>query len=157
MGIAGLRINFIPSPGALRLLAFVTAIAYSSTLGILMWKLGPANPPSWTERAPGPVKIALSLFVFTYFYYVAFFITVPALITQVAGSASYREYVIEDLKGGGTRVILCPYRAHLRGASTVVGDSFCVSEAFGHQHAPGDAIRLTGKLSRLGFLFLNAS
>jgi hypothetical protein len=152
----GLGMHFVPNL-SLRWISAVSAMVYCGLLFAILLKIAPPRPPDISEKVPRSIKLAAGFPLFTYFIYVCFYMNLPAAYTQAFGSSARHEYQIEGVKKGGAKAVLCPYRLQLRGAVTVLDDTFCVSEKFALKQTPGQAISLTGKESILGFRFRNAS
>lgn len=148
--------HFVPNP-SVRWIAASVAVIYCAVLFTVLLKLAPPRVPDVSEKIPAPVKLTVGFPIFAYFIYVCFYMNFPAAYTQTFGSLARREYQIEDVKKRSARAVLCPYSLRLRGALTVLDDSFCVREKFALSHSPGQSIVLNGKQSALGFRFDNAS
>jgi hypothetical protein len=156
LGIFGTGMHFVPTP-SFRWIAALVATFYCAFLFVVLLKLAPPRPPEVPEKLPASMKVALGFPVVAYFVYVCFYMNLSAAYTQTFGNFAQREYQIEGLKKGGAKAVLCPYRLKLRGAVTVLNDTFCVDEEFATNHSAGRSIVLTGKQSALGFRFRNAN
>lgn len=151
LGMFGTGSWFIPNP-TFRSLAVLAGIAYYAVLWFLVPRIkGP--------RAAGPpgekIKLALALPVACYFAYVAFYITIPAALTQILGAPAHREYVVAAIDQASKRAWLCPYRVKLQGVRTVLTDSLCVDEAFAQSISSGAVVSLRGNESVFGFRFVS--
>ena len=156
LGMFGTGMHFVPNL-SLRWICVVAAMTYCALLFVFLLRIAPPRPSGVAETVPRSIKLAAGFPVIAYFIYVCLYMNLPAAYTQAFGSSAQRDYQIEGVKKGGAKAVLCPYRLELRGAATVLDDTFCVSEEFALKHSPGQAIVLTGKESIFGFRFRNAS
>ena len=154
LGMVGGGMHFIPNP-SYRWIAVAAALGYAAAFVVFVRRKGliPATPDH--ERIPRPAMLVFGILMSTYFFYVTVAMTAPALLTQAIGKPKQGDYVVEDLRRGGFRATLCPFRMRLQGVTTVLDDSYCVSENFARAHANGESLHLAGLESALGFRFLN--
>lgn len=155
-GMFGTSVSYIPEP-SFRPVAFVIAVGLVAFIAAMMWRNRASASPIAEGRVAAAVKLTLAPVVFTYFFYVCFYVTVPAWVTRVVGAAESREYQVESIRRSSSRARLCPYRMTLRGVVFLLDDSFCVSEEFAREHPVGAQIRVDGERSVLGYRFDFAS
>lgn len=150
-GMFGTAFSYIPEP-SFRPVAFVVAVVVLNCIAATMWRSRPPAAAVAEVRVAAAVKLALAFVVFTYFFYVCFYVTVPAWITRVAGASESRDYEVDGIRKTG-RGWACPYRMTLRDVVSVLDDSFCVSAEFAREHPVGARIRVDGERSVLGYSF----
>jgi len=153
LGMFGAGTWFIPNQ-QFRGAAAAVGIAYYAAFWACRSKLrGTGAGSADSNRA----ILVLGILMCCYFSYVAFYITIPAGITEVFGSPSHRQYVIAGIQPSTRKAWLCPYRVKLVGVRTVFSDSLCADASFVERISPGENVRFAGKESVLGFrVFDNA-
>jgi len=147
LGMFGLATWFIPNPrfkGA----AALVGVAYYAILWACRSHLRSVEVQltAWDQA-----KLVLAVPLFCYFSYVAFYVTIPAVFTDIFGSPAHRQYVIAEIQQSSRKAWLCPYRVKLSGVRTVFSDSLCAGASFVTAISPGESVNFDGKESSLGF------
>lgn len=151
-GISGVAVGFIPEP-TFRVIAAFTGILFAVTLMVSGIRRKGAEGREAASRKP--LVLVSGLVVMSYFAYVFFYMTLPAALTHFFGADSQREYRVLEVKKGGAKAILCPYRLKLASAPTVLDDALCIDEPVAAKLAAGQMVLLRGRQSKLGFRILS--
>lgn len=151
-GISGVAVGFIPEP-TFRVIAAFTGILFAVTPMVSGIRRKGAEGREAASRKP--LVLVSGLVVMSYFAYVFFYMTLPAALTHFFGADSQREYRVLEVKKGGAKAILCPYRLKLASAPTVLDDALCIDEPVAAKLAAGQMVLLRGRQSKLGFRILS--
>jgi hypothetical protein len=156
LGLFVFRLWFIPNP-TLKIPALFFLVIYywvvfyickRTSGGIDLWVEFKKTNPSWKNY----LSLTLGLVMFSLIGYAAFYVSLPALATTVAGHEITKNFKVTS--SAAVYRSGCRYELRLEGASPVIGTGFCVhANEFDPRWVKGSNVLLYGRESFLGFRF----
>lgn len=156
LGLGIFRFWFIPNPSlkvpALGFLVVYYCVVFyvcKRTSGVNdLWGEYKKTNPTWRNY----LGVAVGWVMFAFIGYAAFYVSLPAVATSIAGREVIKEFNIVSAKA--LYRTGCRYELRLEGVSPAIGAGFCIPvEQFDSRWVEGSKVMLKGRESVLGFRF----